>query len=144
MTPRVCPSCATTIAPDNVYCANVEKKLHPGGSVYETVVAMGTFNHFVILKFKDGVAVEELIQGLEKMVSGIEHVKSFEWGKDIESHDMLRQGFTHAFLMTFNGKEEFNAFQTHPIHVEFSGVLSPVIEKIVVLDFPSNLVKAPA
>ncbi|RDY11722.1 Stress-response A/B barrel domain-containing protein [Mucuna pruriens] len=101
---------------------------------------MGTFNHYVIVKFKDGVAVDQLIQGLEKMVSGIDLVK----GKDIESHEMLRQGFTHAFLMTFNGKEEFNAFQTHPNHAEFSGVFSPAIEKIVVLDFPTNLVKAPA
>lgn len=40
---------------------------------------MGTFNHYVIVKFKDGVAIEELIQGLEKMISGIELVKSFEW-----------------------------------------------------------------
>ncbi|KAG5052202.1 hypothetical protein JHK87_004400 [Glycine soja] len=64
-------------------------------------------------------------------------------GKDIESHDMLRQGFTHVFLMTFNGKDEFNAFQTQPNHFEFTGVFSPVIENIVVLDFPYNLVKAP-
>jgi hypothetical protein len=28
---------------------------------------------------KDGVEVEELIQDLEKMISGIEHVKSFHW-----------------------------------------------------------------
>ena len=40
---------------------------------------MGAFNHFVIVKFKDGVAVEELTEGLEKMILGIEHVKSFEW-----------------------------------------------------------------
>ncbi|KAG5037370.1 hypothetical protein JHK86_018210 [Glycine max] len=63
-------------------------------------------------------------------------------GKDIESHDMLRQGFTHVFLMAFNGKDEFNAFQTHPYDLEFTGVFSPAIKKIVVLDFPSNLVKA--
>ena len=42
---------------------------------------MGTFNHYVIVKFKDGVAVDDLIQGLEKMVFGIDHVKSFEWYK---------------------------------------------------------------
>ncbi|RZB57288.1 Stress-response A/B barrel domain-containing protein [Glycine soja] len=65
-------------------------------------------------------------------------------GKDIESHDMLRQGFTHVFLMAFNRRDEFNAFQTHPNDLEFTGVFSPAIEKIVVLDFPSNLVKAPA
>ncbi|PNY09192.1 stress responsive A/B barrel domain-containing protein [Trifolium pratense] len=105
---------------------------------------MGTYNHYVIVKFKDGVEVEELIQDLEKMISGIEHVKSFEWGKDIESHEMLRQGFTHAFLMTFNGKEDLSAFQVHPKHTEFSKIFSPALENIVVLDFPSNIVKAPA
>lgn len=47
------------------------------------VTAMGSFNHYVIVKFKDGVEVEELIQGLEKMVSGIDQVKSFEWYKTI-------------------------------------------------------------
>ncbi|KAE9593150.1 hypothetical protein Lal_00028898 [Lupinus albus] len=105
---------------------------------------MGAFNHYVIVKFKDGVAVEELVQGLEKMISGIDQVKSFEWGKDIESHEMLRQGFTHAFLMRFNGKEDFSAFQTHQDHIEFTKIFSPAVENIVVLDFPSNLVKAHA
>lgn len=50
---------------------------------------MGAFNHYVIVKFNDGVAVEELIQGLEKMISGIEHVKSFEW---------------YAFILCFNSR----------------------------------------
>lgn len=65
-------------------------------------------------------------------------------GKDIENHEMLTQGFTHAFLMTFNGKEDLAAFQIHPSHVEFSKIFSSALEKIVVLDFPSKLVKAPA
>jgi len=65
-------------------------------------------------------------------------------GRDIESLDVLRQGFTHAFLMTFNKKEDFAAFQSHPNHVEFSTTFSAAIENIVLLDFPSNVVKAPA
>lgn len=40
---------------------------------------MGEFNHYVIVKFKDGVAVEELLQGLENMISATELVKSFDW-----------------------------------------------------------------
>lgn len=64
-------------------------------------------------------------------------------GKDIEGHEMLRQGFTHAFLMTFNEKEALNAFQVHPNHVEFSKIFSPALEKIVVMDFPAITVKAP-
>ena len=65
-------------------------------------------------------------------------------GHDIESQEMLRQGFTHAFFMTFNKKEDFTAFTSHPKHLEFSATFSAAIEKIVLLDFPSLLVKAPA
>ncbi|KAI9080153.1 hypothetical protein K1719_037831 [Acacia pycnantha] len=105
---------------------------------------MGEFKHFVIVKFKEGVAVEDVIKGMEKMVSQIDSVKHFEWGQDIESQEMLRQGYTHAFLMTFNSKEDFVAFQGHPNHVEFSATFSTAIEKLVLLDFPTNLVKPPA
>jgi hypothetical protein len=57
---------------------------------------------------------------------------------------MLRQGFTHAFLMTFHKKEDFTAFLGHPNHLEFSATFSAAIEKIVLLDFPAVLAKAPA
>jgi len=53
---------------------------------------MGSFNHYVIVKFKDGVAVEELILGLEKMVSGIDQVKSFEWYKIISCFTLFQDG----------------------------------------------------
>ncbi|XP_054813776.1 stress-response A/B barrel domain-containing protein At5g22580-like [Prosopis cineraria] len=104
---------------------------------------MGEIKHFVIVKFKEGVAVEDIIKGMEKMVSQIDAVKHFEWGQDIESQEVLRQGFTHAFLMTFNSKEDFVAFQGHPNHVEFSATFSAAIEKLVLLDFPATLVKPP-
>lgn len=66
-------------------------------------------------------------------------------GQDMESLEVLRQGFTHAFFMTFNKKEDFDSFQGHPNHVAFSATFSAAIENIVVLDFPVSLVKpAPA
>ncbi|XP_062082900.1 stress-response A/B barrel domain-containing protein At5g22580 [Humulus lupulus] len=102
---------------------------------------MGEFKHLVIVKFKEDVAVDEVVKGMETLVSQVESVKSFEWGKDVESIEMLRQGFTHAFLMTFEKKEDFTAFQGHPKHVEFSSTFSVAIDKIVVLDFPTLLVK---
>lgn len=54
---------------------------------------------------------------------------------------MLRQGFTHSFLMTFNNKEEFTAFLAHPKHVEFSATFSQAIDKVILLDFPTVLAK---
>ncbi|KAK9266404.1 hypothetical protein L1049_014225 [Liquidambar formosana] len=105
---------------------------------------MGDFKHLVVVKFKEGVVVEEILKGMEKLVSEVETVKSFEWGQDLESLEMLRQGFTHAFMMTFCNKEDYIAFQAHPKHAEFSATFSAAIEKIVLLDFPGVLVKAPA
>lgn len=64
-------------------------------------------------------------------------------GQDIESHEMLRQGFTHAFLMTFNNKDDYTAFVAHPKHVEFSSSFSNAIDKAVLLDFPAVAVKPP-
>lgn len=62
-------------------------------------------------------------------------------GEDVESHEMLRQGFTHSFLMTFNNKEEFTSFLAHPKHVEFSATFSQAIDKVILLDFPTVLAK---
>ncbi|XVE79303.1 hypothetical protein DITRI_Ditri14bG0047300 [Diplodiscus trichospermus] len=105
---------------------------------------MAGFKHLVVVKFKEDVVVEEILKGMETLVSEVDAVKSFEWGQDTEGQEMLRQGFTHAFLMTFDKKEDYTAFVCHPSHVEFSATFSTAIEKIVLLDFPSVLAKAPA
>ncbi|GMH11116.1 hypothetical protein Nepgr_012957 [Nepenthes gracilis] len=97
--------------------------------------------HLVVAKFKEGVVVEDVIKGMEKLVLQIDAAKSFEWGQDVGSEETLRQGFTHAFLMTFGNKQDFNAFLSHPDHVEFSATFSAAIEKVVLLDFPAFLVK---
>ncbi|XP_076909399.1 stress-response A/B barrel domain-containing protein At5g22580-like [Bidens hawaiensis] len=112
---------------------------------------MGEFIPLVVVKFKEEVVVEDIIKGLEKLVSDVELVKSFVCtssskrfkGTDIESMEMLRQGFTHALMMTFGSKDDFNAFQAHPNHLEFSATFSTAIGKIVLLDFPAVVVKPP-
>lgn len=40
---------------------------------------MGEFKHLVIVKFKGDAVVDETLKGLEKLVSEIAAVKSFEW-----------------------------------------------------------------
>ncbi|PKI36371.1 stress-response A/B barrel domain-containing protein At5g22580-like [Punica granatum] len=105
---------------------------------------MGDYKHLAIVEFKDNAAVDEILKGMEKLVSEIDYVKTFEWGQDPEGQDILRQGFTHVFLMTFRDKEDCSAFLSHPSHVGFSATFSAAIKKIVVLDFPSALVKAQA
>ncbi|CAL1404011.1 unnamed protein product [Linum trigynum] len=99
-------------------------------------MAAAEFKHLVIIKFKEGVVVDDIIKGMEKLVSQIPLIKSLEWGHDSEGHEMLTQGFTHAFTLTFNSKEDYGAYESHPDHLEYAAVFSASIEKCVVLNFP--------
>ncbi|CAL1367077.1 unnamed protein product [Linum trigynum] len=99
------------------------------------------FKHLAIIKFKEGVVVDDIIKGMEKLVSQIPLIKSLEWGQDLEGHEMLTQGFTHAFTLTFNSKEDYGAYESHPNHLEYAAGFSASIEKCVVLNFPTTPLK---
>ncbi|XP_077234196.1 stress-response A/B barrel domain-containing protein At5g22580-like [Tasmannia lanceolata] len=103
---------------------------------------MGEMKHLVLVKFKEGVQVEDILKGLDKMASEIDVIKSYDWGQDSRS-DKLKQGFTHAFSMTFSNEQDLNAYLSHPIHTEFKITFTAAIEKIVLLDFPIVIVKSP-
>ncbi|XP_010242646.1 PREDICTED: stress-response A/B barrel domain-containing protein At5g22580 [Nelumbo nucifera] len=105
---------------------------------------MGDIKHLAVVKFKEGVVVEDIVKGMEKLVSEIDIVKSFEWGQDTGNIEMLSQGFTHTFTVTFRSAEDLATYVSHPSHVEFSGIFSAAIEKAILLDFPTVVVKAPA
>ncbi|MCL7052140.1 hypothetical protein MKW94_024949 [Papaver nudicaule] len=126
---------------------------------------MGDLKHIVVAKFKEGVIVDELVEGMEKMVLDIQAVEYIEcsfsfvtfftmlhlshsnplngnMGHDIESNDMLTQAYTHVFSMTFRNSEDLTAYLGHPSHVSFSTTFSEAIEKILLFDFPVVIVKA--
>ncbi|KAK1323411.1 Uncharacterized protein QJS10_CPA02g00655 [Acorus calamus] len=102
---------------------------------------MGDFKHLVLVKFKEGVVVDEMLGGMAKLVTELDYVKSFEWGADMVSEETLRQGFTHAFVLTFKSKEDFAAFSSHPKHLEFAPTFASAIENILLFDFNAVLVK---
>ncbi|KAE8676388.1 ricin-agglutinin family protein [Hibiscus syriacus] len=81
---------------------------------------MAGFKHLLIVKFKADCPVDDILNGMEKLVSEIDAVKSFEC------------------------KEDYTAFVGHPSHVEFSATFSGAIDKIVLLDFPCVFAKASA
>ncbi|XP_068663908.1 stress-response A/B barrel domain-containing protein At5g22580-like [Aristolochia californica] len=105
---------------------------------------MGDLKHLVLAKFKEGVAVEDIIKEMEKLATDMETVKDFEWGQDSGSEAALRQDYTHVFVLTFKSAEDFAAFSAHPTHLEFAANFVAGIEYIVVLDFPSVLIKPTA
>ncbi|KMZ57817.1 Uncharacterized protein ZOSMA_81G00350 [Zostera marina] len=103
----------------------------------------GDTKHLVLVKFKEDTVVEDLMNDMGSLVSDLDIVKSFEWGEDVGSMEMLRQGFTHVFVLTFKNEQDFTAYSNHPKHVEFSGKFAASIEKVLLFHFPAVSVKLP-
>lgn len=56
------------------------------------------------------------------------------------SKENLHQGFTHVFESTFDSTEGVAEYVAHPDHVEFSNILLPKLEKVIVVDYKPTAV----
>lgn len=93
--------------------------------------------HAVFFKFKADASEEEVQrveQAFAELPSKIDAIKAFEWGRNNspETHD---DGFTHAFLVTFDSEEGRAAYLPHAEHQAFVELLKPSLDKPRVLDF---------
>ena len=65
--------------------------------------ANSVLRHVVLVKFKEDASkeqVQEVVDAFRALPSKIDAVKGFEFGTD-NSPEMLADGFTHCFLLTF-------------------------------------------
>lgn len=93
--------------------------------------------HVVIFKFKD-TSTPQQIKAVEDAFSTlpgkINTIVGYEWGTNV-SPENLAQGFTHCFLVTFKDVAGRDFYLPHPAHKEFGKVLSPHLDKVLVIDF---------
>lgn len=92
--------------------------------------------HPVFFKFRDETSEKEIKgieEGFAELANKIKTVKHFEWGKNNspETHD---DGFTHCFMVTFDGPAGLATYLPHPAHQAFVKTLDSV-EQIRVIDF---------
>jgi hypothetical protein len=93
--------------------------------------------HVVLFKFKDTstpAQVKEVEDAFRKVPTKIKEVKGFEWGLN-NSPESLDQGFTHAFLVTFESEAARDIYLPHPEHKAFVKVLEPHLDKVLVIDY---------
>ncbi|KAJ0980563.1 hypothetical protein J5N97_008818 [Dioscorea zingiberensis] len=104
----------------------------------------GLVKHIVLGRFKEEVTAEridELIKGYASLVSIIEPMKAFHWGRDV-SNEGLHQGFTHVFESSFESTQGIAEYVDHPAHVEFAAQFLKALDKYIVVDYkptPVNL-----
>lgn len=96
--------------------------------------------HVVLFKFIDNVT-EESVAKIEtafmELKNKISQIVSIEWGMN-NSPEGLSQGFTHCFFVTFHSEEDRDAYLPHPAHQAFGSLLSPYLDKVLVVDYWAN------
>lgn len=93
--------------------------------------------HVVLFKFKDGTTpaqAKSVEDAFRKLPTQIKEIKGYEWGTN-NSPEGLAQGFTHCFFLTFNSEEDRAVYLPHPDHKAFGKVLSPYLDKVLVVDY---------
>jgi len=93
--------------------------------------------HVVLFKFTDGTSAADMKKvedAFRALPTKIKEIKAFEWGTN-NSPEQLNQGFTHCFLLSFGSEKDRDVYLPHPAHKAFGDILSPFIEKVLVIDY---------
>ncbi len=97
------------------------------------------FSHVVIFWTKPEIsgAADALIAGAEKYLRPIPGVQHFHIGKMVHSErSVVDQTYQVALNLVFNTKQEQDAYQIHPLHLEFvEKAFKPNCARVVVYDF---------
>jgi hypothetical protein len=101
--------------------------------------AVTGFSHVVIFWAdpKKPAAAEELIAGAEKYLRPIPGITHFHVGRMAPSHrPVVDQTYQVGLNVQFRSKEDQDAYQAHPLHLEFvEKVFKPNCARLVVYDF---------
>lgn len=98
---------------------------------------MGLVRHMVLCKFKPETSEPKLadllnlVRGMKGKIPGILSVEAGPY----ESPEGLNQGYTHGFLVTFDGPAARDAYLPHPHHDVVRNALLEHIEAVVAFDF---------
>ena len=108
----------------------------PGANT-NTEVVQKQLRHVVMFKFKDSTStadIQKVEAAFRDLPSKIKEIKSFEWGTN-NSPEGLNNGFTHCFFLTFASEADRAVYLPHPDHKAFGAVLTPHLDKVIVLDY---------
>lgn len=99
----------------------------------------GMFSHIVIFWTDPDVpnAADELIAGAERYLRAIPGVQHFHIGRMVPSHrPVVDQSYQVALSVGFPDRPAQDAYQVHPLHLEFvERVFKRVCRRVVVYDF---------
>lgn len=81
--------------------------------------------------------IEECFNTMKGMIGKVPGLKAMEYGEH-QSDEGLNDGFTHAFIMTFDSISARDAYLPHLEHEVVKDLVVPRLERVVVVDFEVN------
>ena len=118
-------------------CADREQEKQPVTETQPAKKPTRVLRHVVLSKFKDTTTPEQIKQieeGFAALPEKIDLIHDYEWGTDV-SVQGLSEGYTHCFLVTFLSEADRDAYLPHPVHQDFSAIMGPQIDKILVVNY---------
>ncbi len=103
----------------------------------ETAKEGKLLRHVVLVKFKADLKPEEIKEvetAFAELPKKIDAIAAFEWGTN-NSPEMLAQGYTHCYLISFRDEQGRDAYLPHKAHKEFVELALPRIESVLVVDY---------
>lgn len=114
-----------------------EAKSEEKSQIEESSMKKKQLRHVVLFKFKESATPEDIAKAEKAFISlptKISAIRDFEWGTN-NSPESLDKGFTHCFFLTFDSEEDRAVYLPHPDHKAFGGILGPILEDVLVLDY---------
>jgi hypothetical protein len=121
----------------SLFSCNKDKKHDRKDGHQKHEKSMKMLRHAVLFKFKDGTKPEDIKkveEAFRALPSKIKEIQGFEFGTN-NSPENLNQGFTHLFFLTFKSETDRAIYLPHPDHKAFGAVLTPYLDKVLVLDY---------
>lgn len=93
--------------------------------------------HVVLFGWKPNAnkdSIQMAIKAFGELPQKIKSIKKYEWGEN-NSPELLNQGQTHCFLLTFSSEKDRDAYLVHPVHQAFTKLLPTILDKVTVIDY---------
>lgn len=105
--------------------------------VLQETLRGGPLRHVVLFRFKASATqadINRVADAFQELARTVPGVAGFEGGADI-SRENLAKGYSHAWLLSFAGSAERDAYLVHSEHQKFVEMALQFVDEALVVDF---------
>ncbi|MEQ8474023.1 MAG: Dabb family protein [Marinoscillum sp.] len=100
----------------------------------------GKFIHMVYFWFNEGTDIDAFISKTETFLKQVPEVKGYHIGQPAGTpREIVDNSYSVSLVVTFDSKEDQDAYQKHPVHVEYAESIQSLISSIKIYDSWSSL-----